>query len=71
MGNINDLCFKLEHNCGAFVVYKEDIRWYTVKLKFPFTNEIFVVTKQCCESKEKLNKRYEETMDYLRSKKLV
>ena len=71
MENINDLCFKLEQNCDAFVVYTESIKWYIVKLKFPFTNEIFIVTKQCCESKEKLDKRYEEIIGYLKDKKLI
>ena len=71
MENINDLCFKLEQNCHGFVTYIEKVKWYTINIKYPFTGEIFIVIKQCCVSKEKLDKRYEEIMNYLRSKKLV
>lgn len=73
---INELCYSLEYKLTnsftnrkyCFVTYKEDIKWFTISIKFKHNTEIFIVTKDCCNDSLKLCKREKEILEYLRSK---
>lgn len=56
---------------NAFIKYSESFKWYSIRFRFPFTDEIFIVTKDCCKDEKKCKKRKKEILEYLKSKKLI
>lgn len=72
MDNFLNLLDSLENKItNAFIKSRESFKWYVVEIVFPFTTEIFIVTKDCCEDNVRLVKREKEILDYLRDKKLI
>lgn len=72
MKNIDILIDSLENKIkNAFIKYKESFKWYVIHIKFPFTTEIFIVTKDVCEDNTRLIKREKEILDYLKGKRLI